>query len=236
MPFVKPRNRFGLYPSLWASRVPFGIGEQRPNNFLEVAYALRDNRDQLPFAWRILTQGVCDGCALGTTGMKDWTTAGVHLCNIRLRLLRLNTMPALDDEVLTDAPALRAASDRSLRDLGRLAHPMIRKHGERGFTRISWDDALDLAAERISATSPERTAFYLTSRGISNEVYYAAQKAVRAMGGNNIDNAARVCHSPSTGALKHALGVSASTCSYADWIGTDLLIFIGSNPANNQCS
>jgi molybdopterin-dependent oxidoreductase alpha subunit len=30
------------------------------------------------------------------------------------------------------------------------------------------------------------------------------------------------------------LGVGATTCSYGDWIGTDLLVFVGANPANNQ--
>ena len=54
------------------------------------------------------------------------------------------------------------------------------------------------------------------------------------MGTNSIDNAARVCHSPSTVGLKEALGVAATTCSYSDWIGTDLVVFIGSNLANNQ--
>ena len=55
-----------------------------------------ENRDQLPFAWRILPDGVCDGCALGTTGVRDWTIPGTHLCMVRLELLRLNTAPALD--------------------------------------------------------------------------------------------------------------------------------------------
>ena len=53
-------------------------------------------------------------------------------------------------------------------------------------------------------------------------------------GTNSIDNAARVCHSPSTFGLKEALGVGATTCSYTDWIGSDLVVFVGSNPANNQ--
>jgi len=74
----------------------------------------------------------------------------------------------------------------------------------------------------------------MTSRGVPNETYYAAQKAVRALGTNNIDNAARICHSPSTFALKAALGVAATTCSYTDLIGTDLVVFFGSNVANNQ--
>jgi molybdopterin-dependent oxidoreductase alpha subunit len=91
-----------------------------------------------------------------------------------------------------------------------------------------------LVGERISATEPERIAAYLTSRGTTNETYYVAQKAMRKLGVASIDNAARVCHSPSTFGLKEALGVGASTCSYTDWIGTDLIVFVGSNPANNQ--
>ena len=34
--------------------------------------------------------------------------------------------------------------------------------------------------------------------------------------------------------MKHALGHGASTCSYADWIGADLIVFFGSNTPNNQ--
>ena len=67
-----------------------------------------------------------------------------------------------------------------------------------------------------------------------NESYYAAQKAIRALGSPNVDNAARVCHSPSAYALRGGLGVTASTCSYTDLIGSDLVVFIGANPANNQ--
>jgi molybdopterin-dependent oxidoreductase alpha subunit len=111
---------------------------------------------------------------------------------------------------------------------------MVRRRGERGFTRAAWEEALDLVAERIRATSPDRLGVYLTSRGTPNENYFAAQKAVRAMGTNSIDNAARVCHSPSTFGLKGSVGVAATTCSYSDWIGSDLVVFVGSNVANNQ--
>lgn len=221
-------------PRHWASKKPFGIGEQHPNNFNEIGRALWENRDEAGYAWRIISQGVCDGCALGVAGLKDWTADGPHLCNIRLRLLRLNTMPALDISVLSDVAALREKSSSELRELGRLPYPMVRRKGEAGFSRVTWDVALDLVAERIRASSPDRIGFYLTSRGTSNETYYAAQKAVRAMGTNSIDNAARICHAPSSVALKETLGVAASTCSYGDWIGTDLLVFIGANPANNQ--
>ncbi|HEY7034875.1 MAG TPA: FdhF/YdeP family oxidoreductase [Thermomicrobiales bacterium] len=224
----------GWNPSLWASRKPFGIGEQHPNNFNEIARAMWENRDEAGYAWRILTQGVCDGCALGVAGLHDWTMDGTHLCNIRLRLLRLNTMPALDPAVLADVAALRTKSSAELRALGRLPYPMVRRRGDTGFRRVSWEEALDLVARRIRDSAPARLGFYLTSRGTPNETYYAAQKAVRAIGTNSIDNAARICHAPSTVALKAMIGAGATTCSYGDWIGTDLLVFIGANPANNQ--
>ncbi len=95
---------------------------------------LWENRDNLPYAWRILHRGVCDGCALGVAGFHDWTISGVHLCTTRLNLLRVNTMGALDPECLADVEALRRLRGRELRDLGRLAHPMVRRRGEPGFT------------------------------------------------------------------------------------------------------
>lgn len=228
------RVKKGWDRSLWASKKPFGVGEQHPNNFAEITRAIRENRDEAGFAWRILSQGVCDGCALGVAGLHDWTMDGPHLCNIRLRLLRLNTMPALDHTLLGNVEELRGRSSSELRELGRLPYPMIRHAGDAGFHRIGWDEALDTIAARLRATSPDRFGFYLTSRGTPNETYYVAQKAVRAMGSNNVDNAARICHSPSSVALKESLGIAATTCSYGDWIGTDLLVFIGANPANNQ--
>lgn len=221
-------------PSLWASKKPFGIGEKRPNNYAEIWNAVKENRGDLAYAWRILKHGVCDGCALGTTGMRDWTLDEIHLCNVRLRLLKLNTMSALDPIVLTDVSHLSKMKSAELRDLGRIPHPMMRRRGEPGFTRVTWDQALEVIADRIRTTAHDRLGFYLTSRGMTNENYYVVQKCVRAMGTNSIDNAARVCHAPSTFGLKQSLGVPATTCSYTDWIGSDLIVFIGSNVANNQ--
>jgi molybdopterin-dependent oxidoreductase alpha subunit len=221
-------------PSLWASKVPFGLGEQRPNNYLEIWKAIRENSDSLRYALRILNHGVCDGCSLGSKGMRDWTLDEIHLCNIRLRLLRLNTMPALDPVLLREVSGLRGKSSADLRQLGRLPYPMVRRRGDKGFERVSWDAALGIIADRIKASTPDRLGFYLTSRGEPNENYFAAQKAARALGTNSIDNAARICHSPSTVSLKGTVGVAATTCSYKDLIGTDLIVFIGSNVANNQ--
>ena len=192
------------------------------------------NRDNLPYAWKVLSRGVCDGCALGVAGFHDWTIEGVHLCMTRLNLLRLNTMPALEVARLADVALLEQLDNRQLRELGRLPYPMVREKSAAGFHRISWHEAYQRIARRLRGADPRRIAFYLTSRGLTNEVYYVAQKVARFLGTNNIDNAARVCHSPSGATMKASIGVAATTCSYKDWYGTDLVVFFGANPANDQ--
>ncbi len=221
-------------PSTWVSFIPNGLGHVKPNHYWDMLKVAFKNRGELRYAWRILNHGVCDGCALGTTGMRDFTMDGTHLCMVRLNLMRLNTAPALDLRLLENVQPLLAKSSSALRELGRLPYPLLRRAGDAGFRRINWNEALALIAARIRQTDPRRLAFYLTSRGLTNEVYYVAQKVARFLGTNNLDNSARICHAPSTVALKHMLGVSASTCSYSDWIGTDVLVFIGSDAPNNQ--
>ena len=48
----------------------------------------------------------------------------------------------------------------------------------------------------MRGADPRRLAFFVTSRGVTNEVYYMAQKVARFLGTNNVDNAARL--TPST--------------------------------------
>src|SRR5437667_1404974 len=96
--------------------VPFGLGQVKPKHFRGIAETVWKNRDNLPYAWKVLSRGVCDGCALGVAGFHDWTITGIHLCMTRLNLLRLNTMPALDERWLEDVEELhakRAAERRS---------------------------------------------------------------------------------------------------------------------------
>ncbi|MBM3984707.1 MAG: formate dehydrogenase, partial [Planctomycetes bacterium] len=99
---------------------PFGWGRTKPHHFTDMLRVAWRNRDALPYAWRVLTRGVCDGCALGTSGVRDWTLDGWHLCLVRLELLRLNTMGPLDLSRTRDATALSALSSRALRELGRV--------------------------------------------------------------------------------------------------------------------
>ena len=151
--------------------------------------------------------------------------------------MEVNTARQVADADLADLGRLRTMSAAELRRLGRIPYPLLRRAGGAEFRRVSWDEALDLAADRIRtarAKSGDRMGFYLTSRGITNEVYYAAQKVARFLGTNSIDNAARLCHAPSTKALRQGVQAAATTISYGDLIDTDLVVLIGANVANGQ--
>src|SRR3982751_3690044 len=115
--------------------VPFGVNARKPRHFRDMISVAWKNRDNLSYAWKVLSKGVCDGCALGVAGFHDWTIDGVHLCMTRLNLLRLNTMPAMDEHALEDVSKLAGKSNEQLREMGRLAYPMLRDTGQPGFRR-----------------------------------------------------------------------------------------------------
>jgi molybdopterin-dependent oxidoreductase alpha subunit len=215
--------------------VPFGVlARGKPRHYREMIRVLWENRGRWGYAWRILRHGVCDGCSLGPRGLRDDVIPGVHLCLTRLKLLRLNTMGPMPASVLGDIDALRGMSNEELHRLGRVPYPLIRRPGERGFSRASWDEALDLVANRMLGAEPDRMGMFVTSRGLTNEAYYMLQKLARIAGTPHVDSCARLCHAASTVGLKQTMGFGAPSCSLKDWIGAELILIIGSNLANNQ--
>lgn len=172
----------GFNPATRMSLVPHGLGHVKPNHSWEMVRTIWKNRDNLGAAWRILRNGVCDGRTLGTTGLRDFTMDGIHRCTVRLNLLRLNTMPPLAIRRLDNGAGVRTRDGRRLRALGRLPYPMIRRRGDAGLQRISWNQALDIIADRIRVTDPRRIAFSLTSRGMTNEPYASRSSSQGANG------------------------------------------------------
>jgi molybdopterin-dependent oxidoreductase alpha subunit len=215
--------------------VPFGLlVKSKPRHYLGMLGVLWENRGRWAYALRILRHGVCDGCSLGPRGLKDDVIPGVHLCLTRLKLLRLNTMGPIPDELLKNARTLATLSNEELHRLGRVPYPLLRKRGEPGFSRISWEQATELVASRWRSSKPERIGMFVTSRGITNETYYTLQKLARIGGTPHVDTCARLCHAASTVGLKQTIGYGAPTLSLKDWIGADLIMIIGSNLPNNQ--
>lgn len=210
------------------------VGHAKPRDYGTVLSALWQNRKDIPYALKILRHGVCDGCAFGPCGLRDDVLDNVHLCLPRLKLLKFNTMPAVDLSVLSDAGRLRRLKPQQLRSLGRLSHPMMRRKGERGFLRVSWEEALELVCHSIRKAPAHELAFVAASRRLTNEAYYVFQKLARVLGTNNIDLCPRSDDAAGFSAFRESLGYGASTCSLADLIGTDLLVMVGDSLATSQ--
>ena len=55
-----------------------------------------------------------------------------------------------------------------------------------------------------------------------------------AIGTNNVDNCSRVCHSPTSWALRKSFGLSGATGSFDDIEAADAAIIIGANPTEGH--
>ena len=125
------------------------------------------------------------------------------------------------------------ASHKFVHSGDRLTHPLIKRNGE--FEPASWDEALDLIATRFkqikAKNGPDALAGFSCSRA-PNEDNYVFQKMMRAaIGTNNVDNCARVCHSASVHGLALTLGSGAMTNTIEDIThDVDVILLVGSNP------
>ena len=78
----------------------------------------------------------------------------------------------------------------------RIYHPMIRRTKGAPLERVSWDEALDFTAKKLTEIKekygPDSIMLTGSSRGPGNEANFVMQKFTRAcIGTNNIDNCAR---------------------------------------------
>ena len=114
----------------------------------------------------------------------------------------------------------------------RLTTPLIKEDGK--FRPASWDEALDLIAERLAQYRGHSFAT-LCSAKATNEDGYIQQKFARLiMGSNNIDHCTRLCHSPSVEAMLTAIGSGATSNSYTDYEDAGCLVVIGCDPTSNH--
>lgn len=114
----------------------------------------------------------------------------------------------------------------------RLTRPLLRENGR--LVEIGWDEALDWVARRMREIRDQHGSDSLaaiTSSRSTNEAAYLCQKLFRtAIGTNNVDCCARVCHSSTALALKLVTGTSAATASYEDIEKARLIVVAGANP------
>lgn len=112
---------------------------------------------------------------------------------------------------------------------GRLLAPQI------GDRTASWDEALDLVANRFKAAAaeygPNSVAFYVSGQ-LLTEDYYVANKLIKGfIGTANIDTNSRLCMASSVAGQKRAFGSDTVPGQYTDFETADLVVLVGSNLA-----
>ncbi|MGE0173581.1 MAG: FdhF/YdeP family oxidoreductase [Oligoflexales bacterium] len=115
---------------------------------------------------------------------------------------------------------------------GRLCQPMVAA-GDRHFKPLSWEYAINLVAEILRNTPPEKTFFHASGLS-SNEAGFLLQMFCRAYGTNNVNNCSTYGHQASGIGLAESLGTHTSTIDLDDLENCDLFFLLGSNPAANQ--
>jgi formate dehydrogenase major subunit len=151
---------------------------------------------------------------------------------------------ARGDRVLSVTPALDGPANRGHACVkGRFAHgftaatdrltrPLLRR-GDGTLREASWDEAMSFVAGRLLAIKRRHGADAIAavaSSRCTNEENYLLMKVVRAaVGTNNIDNCARVCHAPSSFGLIRSFGHSGGTNSFDDIERASALLVAGAN-------
>jgi formate dehydrogenase major subunit len=113
----------------------------------------------------------------------------------------------------------------------RVTDPMIREGGV--WRRVSWNVARAMVSERLQSVIERygpNAIGVLGSARATNEDNYVVQKFARAaIGTNNVDCCARVCHAPSAAALKAAFGAGLATNSFDDIELARAILVCGAN-------
>ena len=123
----------------------------------------------------------------------------------------------------------------SAQTTGRALFPALRSDKTSPRKRVSWDAALDHAAERfatiIQEHGPDAVGFYISGQ-LMTEDYYVFNKLVKGMiGTNNIDTNSRLCMSSAVSGYKATLGADAPPGCYDDIDHAGTLFITGSNTA-----
>ncbi len=114
----------------------------------------------------------------------------------------------------------------------RLKTPLIRTAD--GFREATWDEALDLVARELKKYRGDAFGG-LASAKVTNEDNYVFQKFVRAaMGTNNVDHCARLCHSSTVAGLALSFGSGAMTNPSDDLLDAEVILVTGSNTTENH--
>jgi formate dehydrogenase major subunit len=118
------------------------------------------------------------------------------------------------------------------RSRDRLTTPLIRESGT--FRIATWEEAIARITREFNRIKdehgPDAIAGLASSRATNEDCYTMARMMRAAVGTNNIDNCSRVCHSPTSFALRRSFGLSGATGSFDDIEASSVLVIMGANP------
>ncbi|HEY5619408.1 MAG TPA: formate dehydrogenase subunit alpha [Vicinamibacterales bacterium] len=177
-------------------------------------------------------------------GPSEWTRTTCPYCGVGCEL----NVGTRDGRIVSVKPVLEAPVSKGhlcvkgryafdfVSATDRVTEPMIREGSE--WRHVSWNQARAFVADRIRSLiqrhGPDSVAILGSARA-TNEDNYVAQKFARvAVGTNNVDCCARVCHAPSAAALKRGFGVGLSTNSFDDIEAARAILVCGANPTENH--
>ncbi len=207
-----------------------------------VRYSLRMGRQAggfLKLYSRLRKRNVCKTCALGMGGQKGgMVNEAAHfpeVCKKSLQAQAGDMQAPISVGQLEGHPLSRLETFTSLEleRMGRIGFPMIAREGDTHFSRIGWDDALDMAGSAFREASPEEVFFYSSGRS-SNEAAFLMQLVARAYGTGNINNCSCYCHNASGAALADVYGSGTASVVLEDLERADLVVIAGANPPSNH--
>jgi molybdopterin-dependent oxidoreductase alpha subunit len=186
----------------------------------------------------LTAKNTCKACAYGMGGQLGGMTNELgefpSVCNKSVQAQSTDIQPGIGHDVFDHPIAdLSRRSGREMERLGRLNTPLFRAAGGTHYRPVSWDWALDQAAERLRPLEPNRTFFYSSGRS-SNEAGFVFQLLARAWGTNNVNNCSYYCHQATSEGLATTIGKGTSTVELSDLTGADLIFVIGANPSSNH--
>ena len=124
-------------------------------------------------------------------------------------------------------PALRADD--------RLCFPHVRGRRDAPLTRVPWELAMRVAAERIreivTTYGPDAVAFYASGQLLTEEYYLASKLAKGFLRTNNFDTNSRLCMASAAIGYARSLGSDGPPTCYADIEEADCFFLIGTNTA-----
>ncbi|NUP50309.1 MAG: molybdopterin oxidoreductase family protein [Catenulispora sp.] len=132
-----------------------------------------------------------------------------------------------------------ATATEVLNPAARLGSPLLRRHRDAELEPVTWDEALDFAAARISATAAAHgrdAVGIFGGGGLTHEKAYSLGKFARVvLQTPHIDYNGRFCMSAAAAASQRAFGVDRGLpFPLADVAHTDVILLVGSNLADTM--